>query len=267
MTDRPLVTAVLPCWNSAAFIRETLACLDAQTYGAIEILIGDDASSDETPAILREWAASRPNARLILRETNLGWVGNCNDLMAQARGAFMFFAFHDDGIDPDYVETLVSALQGEPEAFLAFGYMRWIEADGTAKLLTGRGTGSASRAFDRAKAMITGSWEWHVPNHGLFRASAFPRIGGMKRNAAGEFSADFPWLLHMMLLGRFVLVPRPICSKRMRGGNLSRSWTRDKAAHVARDRAAMREIMASQLPLWQKFRLCILIHSHRRGRR
>jgi GT2 family glycosyltransferase len=266
MTDKPLVTAILPSWNAAGFIHGTLASLDAQTYEPIEILVGDDASSDETPAILRDWAASRPHVRLILREKNLGWVGNCNDLMAQARGEYMFFAFHDDELDPDYVASLAQALQGDPEAMLAYGYMRWIEADGTERLLNGRRTGLQSTAYSRAKAMIMGTWQWHVPNHGLFRASAFSRIGGMKRNEAGEFSADFPWILHMLLLGRFVRIPRPICTKRMRGGNLSRSWERDAAAHIARDRSARREINASDLPFWQKLKLGWLIRLQRRGR-
>ncbi len=84
----------------------------------------------------------------------------------------------------------------------------------------------------------------------------------MKLHEAGEFGADFPWLLHMMLIGRFVVVPKPLCTKQMRGGNLSRRWKRSEAAFAARDSAAQREIAASDLPVWQKWWLQHLV---RRG--
>lgn len=262
MTDLPLVTAILPSWNAEAFISETLASLDAQTYSALEVVVGDDASSDDTPALLRDWAETRPHVKLILRESNLGWVANCNDLMARARGKYLFFAFHDDQIDADYIAEMVAALQADPRAVLAHSIMRRIESDGSMEIRDGKGTGSQATAFARARAMITGTSQWGVPNRGVFRASAFRRIGGMKPHEAGEFGADFPWLLHMMLIGRFVLVHKPLCTKRMRGGNLSRRWKRSEAAFAARDRAAQREIVASDLPVWQKWWLQYLV---RRG--
>lgn len=266
MTETPLVTAILPSFNAASFIHATLASLDDQTHPSIEILVGDDASSDETPAILRDWAASRPHVRLILRETNLGWIDNCNDLMAKARGEFLFFAYHDDEMGPDFVASLVQALQDGTDAVLAYGHLERVETDGRTVMLTGRGVGRGASPFNRAAGMLAGL-EWHVPNYGLFRASAATRVGGLKRNEAGEFAADFQWLLHMILLGRFVVVPRKLCTKRIHGENLSRSWDQDEAANNARDRAAIREIHASRLPFWQKWCLSLLVRSYGRGRR
>ncbi|HSF63292.1 MAG TPA: glycosyltransferase family A protein [Paracoccaceae bacterium] len=267
MTGTPLVTAILPSWNAASFIAGTLDSLDAQTWPALEILVGDDASTDETPELLRAWAATRPHVTLIVRDRNLGWVGNCNDLMARAKGEFLFFAFHDDQIDPDYVSALVRPLQADPEVVLAYGVMRWVDTDGRVELRDGRGTGTQPTAFARARAMITGSSQWGVPNRGLFRADAFRRIGGMKTHEAGEFGADYPWLLHLMLLGRFALVDRPLCTKNMRGGNLSRSWARDTAAFAGRDRSALRAIDASDLAFWQKWWLRRLLRKTARRRR
>lgn len=117
--ETPLVTAILPAWNAEAFVDEMLEALAAQTWPALEILIGDDASTDGTPAKLRAFAAEHPNVRLVLRERNLGWIGNTNDLMARAKGEFLFFAFHDDWVAPSYVERLARALVAEPRAVLA----------------------------------------------------------------------------------------------------------------------------------------------------
>ena len=96
----PTVTAILPCYNAEAFISETLRSLAAQTWPKLEILIGDDASADETLAIVKAFAKGRDNVRIIARKRNLGWIANTNDLMAKASGELMFFAFHDDLIAP-----------------------------------------------------------------------------------------------------------------------------------------------------------------------
>jgi GT2 family glycosyltransferase len=186
--------------------------------------------------------------------------------MAQARGEFMFFAYHDDLPEPDYVALLAQALQDTPAAVLAYGHIKWVDADGKTRLLDGRETGLQADAFARARNMITNDRQWYVPNHGLFRASAFARIGGLKRHEAGEFAADFPWILHMMLIGPFVRVPKLVCTKLMRGDNLSQGWKREEAAHRARDRSTIREIKASDLPLWQKWWLSCLVQVQGRGR-
>ena len=52
----PTVTAILPSYNSADFVQDTLDSLAAQTWPNLEILIGDDASRDGTPDILRAFA-------------------------------------------------------------------------------------------------------------------------------------------------------------------------------------------------------------------
>ena len=67
-------------------------------------------------------------------------------------------------------------------------------------------------------------WGWWVPNRGLFRAEAFRRIGGIKPNDCGEYSADWTWLLHMALLGDFVRVPELLCRKYYMAGSLSKQW-------------------------------------------
>ena len=108
---RPKVTALVPCYNAAEFIEPTLECLAAQTWPDLKILIGDDCSSDSTLDVVRRFASKQPNVRLVTRGSNLGWMGNSNDLMSQAQGELMFFAFHDDLVAPTYVERLVKTLR------------------------------------------------------------------------------------------------------------------------------------------------------------
>src|SRR3954453_5983227 len=105
----PRVTAVVPCYNAAGFIARTLDSLAAQTWPSMEIIIGDDCSSDETFRIASDFEEAQTNVQVVRRDRNVGWLTNSNDLMARATGEFMFFAFHDDVLEPTYVEKLVDA--------------------------------------------------------------------------------------------------------------------------------------------------------------
>ncbi len=248
----PTVTAILPSYNAVDFVQDTLDSLAAQTWPNLEILIGDDASRDGTPDILRAFAEGRENVRLIMREGNLGWIGNTNDLMAQATGEFMFFAFHDDTIAPTYVEKLTRSLMGKPEAVLAYSDLEKFEPDGTGIVLRYTSLKDCATPFARARRMTEMPVCWWVPNHGVFRTSAFRRIGGMKRHDQGEFMADWPWLLHMSILGEFGRVPEVLCRKYYKTTSLSKVWRRGPDVWAALYRSAAREIRSSDLDSLQK---------------
>ena len=259
---QPKVTALVPCYNAASFISKTLECLAAQTWPNMEILIGDDCSGDDTLEIVRAFAEGRRNVRVLERDMNLGWLRNSNDLMARATGELMFFAFHDDLVAPRYVEKLVDALRERPEAVLAFSDLELFELDGSSSIciygeLTGRDSSLA-----RGYVMSRYRGNWWVPNRGLFRASAFRRIGGIKPNDSGEYGADWPWLLHMSLLGEFVRVPEVLCQKFYKKDSLSKTWPQDAERRASLRRAGVREIRESHLgPVEKAFLIAALKHS------
>src|SRR5260370_22041932 len=72
MREPPTVSVLLPNYNHAAFLPRALQALANQTLQAAEIIIVDDASSDESVAIIESYATSLPNLRLIRNSQNLG---------------------------------------------------------------------------------------------------------------------------------------------------------------------------------------------------
>jgi glycosyltransferase involved in cell wall biosynthesis len=215
------VVACMPAWNAESFITPTLESLAAQTYPNLEILISDDASDDATAAICDRFAANDPRFRVIRQAHRLGWIGNSNFLLHRARGDYAFFAFHDDPLLPSYVGRLATALDQRPEAVLAYSDVfsrdrveQYLELDGVADLR------------ERGRRMIRKRGLWWIPNRGLFRMEAARMAGGMRRNLAGEYKADWPWLLHLALLGEFVRVPEPLIHKQRRDVSLSAQWNR-----------------------------------------
>lgn len=244
---KPLVTALVPTYNGAAFITRTLESLAAQTWPHLEILIGDDRSTDDTLDVVRRFAEQRTDTVVVERDANLGWLRNSNDLMARAGGELMFFAFHDDVVAPTYVEQLVGALAANERAVLAFSDMEVRELDGTTELHVFDELEGLTSAVERGRVMVRRPGYWWVPNRGLFRSSAFAEVGGIHPNEQGEYSADWTWLLGLSLIGEFVRVPEVLCTKYYLGQSLSKRWPHDSTQLLALRRSGIAEIRRSGL--------------------
>ena len=116
-TSMPLVSIVVPVFNGAPFLKESLDSLLAQHYPRLEILVMDDASTDATPEIL---AAYRGAVRVIRQTTNRGIYGNANDGIALCRGEFIAVFHADDIYAPNIIEREVDFLQRFPQAGAVF---------------------------------------------------------------------------------------------------------------------------------------------------
>lgn len=98
----PLVSVHIVTYNSAKFIRETLESTLCQEYPNFEIIVSDDASLDETPSILREYAKKYPEKiKIILNNINMGITKNCNSALKICKGKYVAFLDGDDVMLPD----------------------------------------------------------------------------------------------------------------------------------------------------------------------
>ena len=254
----PRVVALLPAWNAAAFVEPVLRSLDAQTYPNLQVLVSDDASSDDTGALCEAFARDRPRFVVHRQTTNRGWVGNVNWLLGEAAGDYFFFAFHDDPLAPTYVERLVEALEAAPDAVLAFSDvtldLRTAERSSVSHASYPELDGVAS-ARARLRVLLPREREWWIPNRGLFRSTAARRTGGLRRHLGGEVSVDWTWLIHLCLLGAFVRVPEPLVRKVWRQEGLSMSWRRTPRERLGLVFGAAREVARADLPSRQRLRL------------
>lgn len=114
-----LVTIGVPVYNGAAMIGECLECLSHQTLHDIEIIVSDNASTDDTQRIVEEWAARDPRIRYIRQPVNLGLMGNFKVVFEAAQSPYFMFRCHDDLSSLDYAEKLYNALRAMPGARLA----------------------------------------------------------------------------------------------------------------------------------------------------
>mgnify|MGYP005749223083 FL=1 len=126
----PLVSIGMPVYNEAGHIDAALRSLRAQTCRDIEIIVCDNASTDETVGICRHHAQEDPRIRVEVAERNFGSTVNFLRSLELARGEYFMWASGHDLWSPGLLAECVSLLQSHPEACIAHGSADWIGPSG-----------------------------------------------------------------------------------------------------------------------------------------
>jgi glycosyltransferase involved in cell wall biosynthesis len=125
-----MLTVVLPNFNHSRFLPHALGALVAQTRPADELIIIDDASTDDSIAVIESCLPKHRNAVLLRNEKNLGAVRCMNVGLRMAQGSSVVFAAADDVVYPTFFEHTLELLRVFPQAAFASGRTEIIDADG-----------------------------------------------------------------------------------------------------------------------------------------
>jgi glycosyltransferase involved in cell wall biosynthesis len=179
---RPLVTILVPAYNAEKHLREALESMLAQTYRNVEIILLDDASTDCTPEIAKEYAGRVEYVRI---PRNLGiYGGNVNVGIEQARGELIATYHADDVYEPTIVEQHVDYLTRHPEVGAVFGLDTFIDAAGREYgRLTLPPEVRGERPLDYAtvlNALLTYKNTFIVGPTSMVRASVHRHVGGYR---------------------------------------------------------------------------------------
>ena len=131
--ELPLVTVGVASFNNAPYLRETLESIRLQVYAHVEIIVVDDASTDESANVVRTWLNEHPevNGRLICHETNLGVCRVCNDIVTNSKGEYISIVGSDDIQLPNKLSIQVPFLQNaSSETGVVFGDVEHINSVG-----------------------------------------------------------------------------------------------------------------------------------------
>ena len=124
----PLVSIIMPVYNTEAYLDRCLESIVSQTYKNIEIICVNDGSTDDSGSILEKWKAKDSRIRVFHKE-NGGVSSARNKGLDECRGDYICFADPDDTIKPDMYEKLLSAIQREKSQISMCGY-RMIDSNG-----------------------------------------------------------------------------------------------------------------------------------------
>jgi glycosyltransferase involved in cell wall biosynthesis len=106
----PLVSIIIPAFNAADFISQALKSVHAQTYQEIEVIVVDDGSTDDTYAIVEEFAKKDDRFRLV-RQCNAGVGAARNTAIGEARGKYIAPMDADDLFFPEKLEKQVACME------------------------------------------------------------------------------------------------------------------------------------------------------------
>ncbi|HVX12436.1 MAG TPA: glycosyltransferase [Pirellulales bacterium] len=214
MTD-PLVSVVIPCYNQAEFLPLAIDSVLAQSYGSIELVVVDDGSTDNTPAVLAAYAG-RVKA---VRQINAGLAAARNAGLAVATGELVAFLDSDDVLFPDTIERHVAALTSHPEASVSYGGCVSIDNAGielervTAKPLP-----------DDAFASLLAANRFPV-HAAMVRRAAADEVGNF--DSALRACEDWDWWIRLAAAGhRFVSTNGAWVGYRRHPASMSASYSR-----------------------------------------
>ena len=125
----PLISVVIPCFNSELTLRETLESVLAQSWPNLEIIAVDDSSTDNTHAMLRGYAIRDKRVRVV-RQANAGCGAARNAGIRQARGQFIGLIDADDLWAPGYLAAHMQRFAADRALGVSFTRVRFIENDG-----------------------------------------------------------------------------------------------------------------------------------------
>lgn len=118
MSERPLVSILIPCYNHENFLDDCLKSLIHQTYENIELLICDDCSPDNSFAKIKsyekELSARFRNLFIMQNEKNLGVTSNVNRMLSLAKGKYIKTLASDDALSVDAIEKMVAFFEENP---------------------------------------------------------------------------------------------------------------------------------------------------------
>lgn len=180
----PALSAVVCNYNHARYIRRALEAILRQSVSPCELLVLDDASTDDSLAVIESIMATSPIIRLVRNESRIGVVANTNRAMSLVSGEYVYYGGADDYVLPGFFETALRHLSERPEAglFTAGGIMvDEIGATVSRVRLARAGAGwlgpaeMATELGKRADGIVFGSST-------IYKTSAMIEVGGLDVN-------------------------------------------------------------------------------------
>lgn len=180
-TPTPRVTYVVPCYNLGHLLGECVESILDQTFRELEVIVMDDCSPDNTPAIAGALARRDPRVRYVRNEVNLRHLANYNKGIRLARGEYVCLISADDKLRrPNVVEKFAGLMDDHPEVGFVFCPVMKFRQTGEFALY---GSCGESDAIFKGEDFLR---RW------LFNGNIVPAPAGIARKSAWESAGLFP---------------------------------------------------------------------------
>ena len=219
----PQISVGMPVYNGELYLEEAICCILNQTYDDFEFIISDNASTDRTEQICRDYA-SRDKRILYFRNVeNMGAAKNYNRVFNLSSGKYFRWFNSDDLCSPKYHEKCIRVLNENHRAVLCYGKTNIIDNKGN---LIEKYEDNLDLPDEKASSRFIKLLErvGHVNSiYGLMKTSAVVKT--MLMGNGSYLSADIRFLAELTLYGKFIEIPEQLFFRRMH--KQASSWDRE----------------------------------------
>jgi glycosyltransferase involved in cell wall biosynthesis len=211
----PKVSVVIPTYNNAALLGETLQGVAAQSFKDFELIVVDDGSTDETAAAIE---AYNRGVRYV-RQENAGPAAARNQGVSLARGEFIAFCDHDDVWTADHLQNMIRCFEANPAAALCFGDAEYFgENIAPARHIDPKILASITRR----RVVLRRIWQCWIASMSvvMVRKSVFDSLGGL--HAKIRALDDLHFYLRLGAYYEVRCIDYVSCKKRISPRNLLR---------------------------------------------
>ncbi|HXZ80160.1 MAG TPA: glycosyltransferase family 2 protein [Terriglobales bacterium] len=207
----PLISIGVPVYNGAGFLPQALDSLLGQTVADFELIISDNASTDDTEKVCRDYAKQDERIRYIRQPINLGAPANWNFVAVQARGKYFKWSSANDYCAPEMLARCVAPMEADPGIVLCYGRTCLVEEEsGRREEYSGDFSVIEGRPHERFNTLCR-MIRLNNAQSGLIRVDALRRTQ-LDRHYPG---GDVVLMAELALQGRFLLLPEILLYRRM----------------------------------------------------
>lgn len=266
--NSPLLSFAIPIYNGEKVLPRLLDSLLAQDFPDFEIIISDNASTDQTFEVCQAYVQKDTRVRYHQNAENVGINANFNLLIDLARGKYMRWIGGDDSLEPDYARKCVEALAARPDTIGVTTYQDFVDDYGNRSYYEYAGRRlDYPRAYQRYRRMLWFMLNDHRyidPIYTMVRRDVLQQIGGHR----SVLSADQVLAVEMSLGGPFTHVPEclahrgwPFGQEVDRKALLRRIFHQDydkvcRQTYLNTLAAFWAPVMRMQMPWWEKL-MCL----------
>jgi len=209
VVSKPRVSIGLPVFNGEKYLRQALDSILAQTFQDFELIISDNASSDKTQHICREYAERDSRIRYYRNRKNLGAAWNFNRVFKLSLGVYFKWAAHDDVIAPEFLSKCVKVLDEDPSIVLCHSKTARINENGVMVGTYHSATNDSQKPHERLRNVLSKKgFPWMI--FGVMRTNALS-VTHLMRNYIGS---DWNLLAEISLIGRIYEIPEYLFFRR-----------------------------------------------------
>ncbi len=169
MQKSPKVSVCIPVYNREDFIAEAIESVLQQTFTDFELIITDNCSTDNTPEVIKSYAAKDNRVKYFKNESNLGVCSNGNRGILLSKGEYIKFLFSDDKLAPQCLEIFVEKMDKHHNVSLITSFTQCIgDSDQIRDTSFFPGTGQLNGKVCQKDLLVNGNWAGS-PSSVMFR--------------------------------------------------------------------------------------------------